>query len=201
MIRKFGFRTFGGWLVAGCAFAMVFGGAARAAEEVPGLRVNGTFRPLAREEVRNPASDTEVLVKSGGKDAPTGWSVNPSYSGGAVVVEGAGGEPAFVRLTQTGEKPVGIWFFKRFPVEAASYRIAFEYRGTGNVWVALTLYQGPRFLSSVFGKKLPSVSAQDWQPVEQTLTVPGGDAETLKPQVFASEGPIEVRNLTVVPVE
>ncbi len=178
---------------------MVFGGAAWAAENQEGLPVNGTFRPLAREEVRNPASDTEVLVKSGGKDAPTGWSVNPSYPGGAVVVEE--GEPAFVRLTQTGEKPVGMWFFKRFPVEAGSYRIAFEYRGTGNVWVALTLYQGPRFLSSVFGKKLPSVSAQDWQPVEQTLTVPGGDAETLKPQVFASEGPIEVRNLTVVPVE
>ncbi|WP_309380570.1 hypothetical protein [Cerasicoccus frondis] len=172
---------------------------AHAGADPEGLPINGEFLPKARVEVPK-TKMVELMVETHEGQMPTGWSVNPAYPGEAVIVGSSGDQSNAVQLIQTETKPVGIWYYKNFPVEADSYRLKFEYRGTGQVWGALTLYINKKFRTSLFTKRFKPESTESWSTVEKEFSLKDMNISSVKVALFCYGGPVDIRNVTVTPI-
>jgi hypothetical protein len=177
----------------------VLGADATAAGEA--LLINGNFESVNGADIPSWASTGgHVFSTTGQEKSPTGWVINPAYPGEAMVIGAAlDTHENILKLSQTTSKPLGVLYYRGFKAEASSYCFHFFYRGNGTIWGAVSLWQGKQFLTSANTRKL-STNSDDWLEADMTVAVEANKgADTITPAIYVTQGPVEIRNLTISP--
>lgn len=132
---------------------------------------------------------------------PEGWQVNPSYPGKAVIDSDDG--EAFVRLSLTTERPVGIIHKQSIEKEEDVYFLVLKARGEGTIEFGFSLWGEDRWIAS---RLSPRLQLHDvWTEYEVKLNIPKnitvGENELkvkrMIPSIYVRNGTADVKSLSI----